>query len=151
MAAQGPTTYVLKAVTARGGESVGYAIIRVVGEKNVSKGAEQGAEAEGSKEAAERDSTSGWEADADNVVNHDFCDVYLRRLKDNYERHMGGRDHACRCLVFLQSLLLGIVVSSWLTRFIDRRLEHLNGPPRLARPWHWFSNDSLGASKSASR
>jgi len=138
-------------VTAGGGEAVGFAIIRLVGEKSVSKEAEQGAEAEGSKEAAEVDGISGREADADDVVNHEFCDVYLARLKDDYERHMGGRDHACRCFRFPQYLLLGIVVSSWLTRLVDRRLEHLDGPPRLARPWHWFSNDSLGASESASR
>ncbi len=99
----GTTTHVLKALADN--EAVGFAIIRVVKGKGLGAGAENGQDAKGDRSevsddnhtnAVESQETSGWEANADHVLNHDFCDVYVTRLKGIYERFMNGKDHACK-------------------------------------------------------
>ena len=101
--AEGPTTFVLKAVPEESGQAVGFAIIRVYGGRQV---IENG----GMKKRVERitarclDMDGGVQEETqstDDVLNHDFCEEWNRRQKRIYERCMGGKDHACR---FIRSM-----------------------------------------------
>lgn len=88
----GTTTHILKAAAAESGQAVGFAIIRVFEHEHDQKGVEE----KDDSKAAVSPENSGREADADDILNHEFCDVYLTRLKEIYERHMSGQKHACR-------------------------------------------------------
>ena len=99
----GVTSHIFKAVI--GNEPVGFAIIRAVHGNTRDKPSEHTAKSESEKivtgyenSGAENggQESSGWEADADTILNHDFCNVYIERLKTIYELHMKGKDHACK-------------------------------------------------------
>lgn len=98
----GTTTHILKAVTAGSGEAIAFAIIRVVSGCGGQELEDQDEKESHGIESEEKDDTideesSGWEANADEIMNHEFCDKWMTKLKDIYERHMKGKDHACTC------------------------------------------------------
>jgi len=86
----GPTTHVLKAVEGGRGEAVGFAIIRVYGGEG---GGATGMDVEGG--------AGGEGDDVDDGLDHEFCEVWIQRMKEIYERCMDGKDHGCKCSLSL--------------------------------------------------
>ena len=112
----GGNSCVLKAVVGGGGveggegEAVGFAIVKVVGGEgggdvmaSEGMGGGRSRDRASEEEAGGRDveggsadgTTQGGEGDTREILNADFCGVYLPRMKEIYERHMGGRRHVC--------------------------------------------------------
>ena len=98
-------THILKAMPEGSQEAVGFAIIRVFGRERADRNRDEGAEVSGAKgvdidggDLEVRDSSV-------DGLNHEFCEVWLKRMKDVYEGCVGGKNHACRCRLSLYNLL----------------------------------------------
>jgi len=94
-----PKTYVLKAVPVGQEKAVGFAIVRVVEElEGNGKTGEKGERGGMIKQNGGAVATSAWHDSGDELLEPNFSEVYMARLKEVYERHMAGKRHACKYL-----------------------------------------------------
>lgn len=101
----GSKTDVLKAVPVGQELTVGFAIVKTV-EEPEGKG-NPGEQREGTGMATQNGSpaaSSAWHDSGEEMVEPEFCAVYMARLKEVYERHMAGRRHACKSSFLLSDI-----------------------------------------------
>lgn len=82
---------------------MGFANVKFV-EEPEGKG-NPGEQREGTGMAAQNGkaaTSSAWHDSGEDMLEPEFCAVYMTRLKEVYERHMAGKRHACEPSSFLE-------------------------------------------------
>ncbi|KAK3166927.1 hypothetical protein OEA41_010052 [Lepraria neglecta] len=107
-------------------------------------GMERASDAESEVETG---NTAGWEADVSNVFCPEFSGMYKAKLKDMYERHTNGKDHAYWGTVMVlpawQRCGIGSAIVQWALENLrlDTMPVFLNAQPdgnRLYQKYGWL-------------
>lgn len=92
-----PKTYVLEAVPKGQESAVGFSIVKVVDEPRGDGQTGEKKECSGmTTQNGKAVANSAWHDSGEDMLEPDFCAVYMARLKEVYDRYTVGKRHACR-------------------------------------------------------